>query len=460
MSEKPTFFTEKTDTIAAMATAPGEAGVAIVRISGPAAFRIADRIFRCAGRPPSERPSHRVVFGRVVSPRGEILDEALLLPMRAPHSYTGEDVVEIHGHGGASAPRAILTAACEAGARVAAPGEFTRRAFENGKLDLTQAEAVLDLVRARSDRAARVAVRQLEGELGRKADEIYELCLRSATVLEAGIEFTEFIDNELDTSIIASEIKMAREKIAMLLQKERQGALIREGVRVVIAGGVNAGKSTLFNALLGRDRAIVSAIPGTTRDVIEDGIQLEGIAVRLYDTAGIRETQCEIESEGISRAISNVINSDITVYVIDSTLGITPADRRFLVEMNRSKTILVANKSDVRPDADFEGLLVPPLRISALKTQGLEELKKEIVEKAFGANDSEEALISERHAELLRMAVQSLERAEYLVDLGESYLLPAVSAIRQAAEKLGEITGRVCYPDLLDSIFSRFCVGK
>ncbi len=448
------------ETIAAVATAPGESGIAVVRISGPAALEIADRIFRCRPPRPSARPSHQAVFGRVISADGETLDEALFLPMRAPRSYTGEDVVEIQCHGGLAVPRAVLAAAYAAGARPAEPGEFTRRAFCNGKLDLTQAEAVLDLVRAQSDRTAQLATRQLRGGLRRRVDEIYATAMSAAAEVEAAIEFSEYVDTEQDTMPVLQKIQTTRRMISRLLERERAGAIIRCGIRVAIGGKVNVGKSTLFNALLGRDRAIVSRHPGTTRDIIEEPILCNGIVLRLADTAGIRSPKCEVEAEGIRRATEVLSDSDIVIYVVDASEEVSEIELKYIAELPAEKLVVVANKVDLVPSFKPPEIGFPVLPVSAINGDGISRLMERIIEMASKGNDFDEAYVSERHADLLKKADISLSVAERLVSSGESYHAPAATNIRRSLNYLGEITGQVFHGELLESIFAKFCVGK
>ncbi|WP_448578489.1 tRNA uridine-5-carboxymethylaminomethyl(34) synthesis GTPase MnmE [Thermosphaera sp.] len=454
------------ETIAAISTAPGVAGVAVVRISGHRALEIADRVFVCRPPPPSSRPSHTVVPGRMRDETGGFGDRALLLIMRAPRSYTGEDVVEIHCHGGLVVPQQVLRTVLLAGAHLAGPGEFTRRAFCNGKIDLTQAEAVMDLVSAQSDRAARMALRQLEGGLSRPLNDLYGILLDAASLLEAGVDFSEYVDSESDESQILSKLRAARQRIASLLEQEREGRRIRFGVRVAIAGDVNTGKSTLFNALLERNRAITNPQPGTTRDVLEDRVVWNGIIVHLYDTAGIRETDCTIEAEGIERAIQCINDADAIIYVIDATRGPRPEDVTWLLrrieERPDQTVIVVVNKIDERSDCTMISLpeSVQMVRISARRGDGLSDLKRVIESSIHTLNTESELYISERHAAHLRRADSCLGEVERLVAGDESLHPPAASLLQSALREIGSITGRHVEKDLLDNIFSRFCVGK
>jgi tRNA modification GTPase len=308
------------DTITAIATPPGEGGVGVVRISGPDVWSIADVIFKALDQVPVSKRAHGTfAYGKVVEPDGTEIDTGLALVMRAPKSYTCEDVVEIQGHGGAVGMRRILRLALEAGARMAEPGEFTKRAFLNGRIDLVQAEGIFDLIRARSDRAASAALEQMEGRLSTVFDGVYEAFLEVAANLETTLDFVE---DELPDDVfagIAELMDQTFEQLEELLDTWDEGRLLREGARVVILGRPNAGKSTLLNALLGFDRAIVSSTAGTTRDTIEEGFVLNGIPLRVIDTAGLRETDCEIEAEGVRRAEAHGAEANLAIYLVDAS---------------------------------------------------------------------------------------------------------------------------------------------
>lgn len=452
-----------TDTIAAIATAPGEGALSVIRVSGPRALSIADMIFSCPQPPPSRRPGGTFVFGRVMEADGRVIDEAILLIMRAPRSYTREDTVEIQGHGGAVIARRILNRVLSAGARLAEPGEFTKRAFLNGRLDLAQAEAVADLIRARSDRAAAAAVEQLRGALSQQIETIYHRLLKCAAEVEATLDFS---DQEIPFGILDPlqlEVEQCLSEIRALLATWHEGHLLREGAIVAIAGQPNVGKSTLLNALLGRDRAIVSPLPGTTRDVIEEQSIFGGYPIRLVDTAGLRPTDCLIEREGIRRAEEVARNADICLYVIDATVGPDDEDRRMLAQLPAERVIRVFNKVDLlegtRPGCRDGGHVV---YTSAKSGAGLHELRMAIVRLLDRDVPTMEphAVISTRHRLLLEQALAAGEQAlrELAMPAGASELVAAW--LREAAEHLGKITGRVYYEDLLNSIFSRFCIGK
>jgi tRNA modification GTPase len=334
------------DTICAIATATGESGLAVLRISGPESLTIARRVFSCRD---SEFSAGTFVHGTVHKPNSpdDHIDEGLLLVFKAPRSYTGEDAVEIQCHGGATCSRRILQALIEAGSRLAEPGEFTRRAFLNGKIDLLQAEAVGDLIHSQSDRAAESALRQLEGDVSTWYHDVYDDIVGASAGFEATLDFSE---DELPSSIYeapVAKITDVASRLADALATWNDGRLLQEGARVTIAGRPNAGKSSLFNALLGYDRAIVTHVAGTTRDTVDDSIVINGIPVRLTDTAGLRESDCHIESEGINRAQQAISRSDLMLYVIDAAGGHDPAELEELKALDSASTVVVLNKSDL-----------------------------------------------------------------------------------------------------------------
>jgi tRNA modification GTPase len=455
-----------TDTIAAIATAPGEAGIAIVRVSGPESLRIADALFRSSRRP-SDAAARTILYGRLASdarPNAEVADEVLLLVFRAPHSYTREDIVEIQGHGGRVAAARILRAVLAAGARLAEPGEFTRRAFINGRLDLPQAEAVADLIRAQSDRAATLATEQLGGALSALYTNTYNHILGVCLDLEACIDFT---DDDIPASVpgdLQQRLQAAWMELDRLLASSHQGHLLREGALVVIAGEPNAGKSTLMNALLGRDRAIVSEHPGTTRDTIEEQLVVHGIPIRLVDTAGLRTADCPIEREGVRRAEDLMCQADLVVLMIDGTRPLDEQNRMRLCAVDPNRSIVILNKCDlgcVTRSADLQPEFTV-LETCALRREDVETIRGAIVGKlGIGGADISHVAISERHRVLTMSASHSLgEAIRLLRDAGVDGSLLAAHELRNALTELGSITGLEYSTKLLDGIFSRFCIGK
>ena len=459
-------FSGPSDTIAAIATAPGEAAIAIVRVSGPDAYAIADRLFRCAPPLPSARSPGTFAHGQVVSPdTNEALDDALLLIFRAPHSYTGEDSVEIQCHGGSQAAQRILGALLSSGARQAEPGEFTKRAFLNDKLDLTQAEAVLDLIHARSVRAARLATAQLEDALGLRIRALYDSLLAVTADIEAMLDFP---DDELPQSVpkeVAARLSAISAEIQSLLDTWREGHILREGARIVIAGAPNVGKSTLLNLLAGRDRAIVSPHPGTTRDTIEESVTLLGYPIQLVDTAGLRDAPCEIEQEGIRRTYNALSHADLCLSLVDASRSLSAEEKSFLSANDPQKMIVLLNKIDlgqvIRPE-NVPGL--DSLSISLRKSPSMDPVIEKILEKVLrnpSGNDHGALAISERHKRSLLIALDDVKSAENKLKRGlEADFLPAATDARAALEQIGFIFGKNCTEEMLDTIFSRFCVGK
>ena len=460
-----------TDTIAAIATPPGEGGVGIVRISGSnnacsvtSVWKIADQIFQ-GSEAPSSKEGGTFVFGKIVDAKGKEIDEGLCLIFRAPKSYTGEDTVEIQGHGGSVVLRKILRRALDAGARMAEPGEFTKRAFLNGKMDLVQAEAVADLIHARSDRAAQAALEQLEGSLSGQFNTLYDQFVDVAADLETTLDFAE---EELPDEVfpmLGKKLDESFQTLENLLSTWDEGRLLREGARVVIMGRPNAGKSTLFNALLGADRAIVTAIAGTTRDVIEEGFVLDGIPLRILDTAGLREAECEIEREGIRRAREHSAAADIAVYLIDSSVPFSTEDAEHLSRLKPEQTVVVLNKADKKiTNNQYPISNNQPVEASLLDGTGLDDIKRAIASKLEGGVDFSapaHAVISERHRNLLELAYAELETArEQLTGLEDEGVALAAEHLRCALESLGQVTGRIYHDELLDNVFSRFCIGK
>ncbi len=449
-------------TIAAISTPPGEGGVGIVRISGSKVWKIADQIFQGLEKP-SVTKGGTFLHGRVVDAAGKEIDDALCLIFRAPHSYTGEDTVEIQGHGGSVVLKNILRRALEAGARMAEPGEFTKRAFLNGKMDLVQAEAVADLIHARSDRAAQAALEQLEGSLSKQFNALTDGLIETAADLETTLDFVE---DELPDDVfpnLGKKLNESFQTLENLLGTWDEGRLLRDGARVVIMGRPNAGKSTLFNALLGADRAIVTDIAGTTRDVIEEGLVLDGIPLRILDTAGLREAECEIEREGIRRAREHSAAADIAVYLIDSSQPVSLEDTEHLQKLDSVRTVVVLNKIDCRdPNFEFQISGFQPLETSLLSEDGVSELRSAISEKLGGvSNTPAHAVISERHRNLLVAARGELSAAcEKLSGKEDETIALTAEHLRSALEYLGQVTGRTYHDELLDNIFSRFCIGK
>jgi len=454
------------DTIAAIATPPGEGGVGIIRLSGPDVWAVADTVFQTLDRVPvSQREHGTFAYGKAIEADGTEIDTGLVLVMRAPKSYTCEDVVEIQGHGGSVGLRRILRRALEAGARMAEPGEFTKRAFLNGRIDLVQAEGIFDLIRARSDRAAAAALEQMEGRLSKQFDAIYEAFLEVAANLETTLDFVE---DELPDDVfsgIAGLMDRTFLALEALLDTWDEGRLLREGARVVILGRPNAGKSTLLNALLGFNRAIVSSTAGTTRDTIEEGFVLDGIPLRIIDTAGLRETDCDIEAEGIRRAEAHGSEAHLAVYLIDASKPLHEEDRMRLEKLDPEKSVVVLNKIDLREQRTGRAeLRFNTVEASLINGDGVDELKRvmaNMLEHGANLQTPPHAVISERHRHLLiQSRNEAVQAREFLNENVEENAVLACEHLRSALELLGQVTGRTYHDELLDNIFSRFCIGK
>ena len=443
-----------TDTIAALASGGGTAAVALIRLSGPQAEDVADRA--CHGYA-SRAEERRATRAKVRDAEGRVLDDVLLTVFRESRSFTGEPVVEIACHGGRLVTRRVLERLLECGARSAGPGEFTERAFLHGKLDLTQAEAIMDLISAQSDLALRAAHEQLEGGIGREAVRLREDLIGVVAHLEAWIDFPEE-DIDPDTGdLFLSRVAAAREGIAKLLATAEQGRILREGVRTVICGRPNAGKSSLLNLLLGSERAIVSDEAGTTRDTIEETIILDGVPLRLVDTAGLRDEAGGIEREGIRRTLHEAGRADLLLVVRDASLPAAESAVE-LPESNRAVTVL--NKTDLGEHGDWADH--GGVRLSCNTGLGIEQLRRAIREALdLGEADwGEHAVaINTRHRDCLRRADESLETAEVLLGSAAAPELAALE-LRGSLDALGEIVGKVDTEDILGAIFSQFCIGK
>jgi tRNA modification GTPase len=438
------------DTIAAIATPLGEGGLAIIRASGKEALQVADRSFR--GKTTlSSATSHTVHYGHIVR-RETVIDEVLVSVMRAPRTFTGEDTVEISSHGGVLVAKLVLDTLLANGARLAQPGEFTRRAFLNDRIDLTQAEAVIDLIHSRTDLALRSANQQLAGHLGARINRLRDSIMLVLAHVEAHIDFPDE-DIAPDTrEKLLTRLHDALMEIDTLLKTAPEGQILRRGIRVAIVGKPNVGKSSLLNGLLGHDRAIVSPIPGTTRDTIEETANIRGIPVVFVDTAGLRESNDPIEQEGIRRTRASVDSAELILHVLDQS---DPHRDAPIITTKRMITVL--NKTDL-PHA-FE--LADAQRISCKTGIGVEELKDRIKESVWSGSGSDmtEIMINSRHEEALRRAKSGLHRSIEALQRGLSIELAAMD-LRLAINAIGEIVGKTTTEDLLDAIFSQFCLGK
>ncbi len=476
------------DTICAIATPPGEGGIGIVRVSGSQALLLASKNIRLRSpRPWEQLQPFRFYFGqflgRFSNPSdpmsNTVLDEVLVVMMQAPRSYTGEHVVEVHCHGGPAVVEAVCLSMIEAGGRLAEPGEFTKRAFLNGRLDLTQAEAVLDTIQASSLASLKMAQEHLQGKLSGILQGMREKLLRMVAHLEAGMDFVEEDIQFIDSAEMKVQVQSLVDELTGLVESYSEGRIIREGVRTVIIGQPNVGKSSLLNALLGTDRAIVSHIPGTTRDVLEESIMVEGTLVRFFDTAGFRVSPDELEQEGMNRAQRMIDQADVVVLVIDISLNTTEKDLFKFLKNKEKQYVIVLNKSDlphllskeavekmVRDQLEGDGKSengFTIVEVSARTGEGLPSLRLAIKQGVKGNRlESRDSVIVSRlrHAVLLKNSREALRQA--LEILNGQTIVPECLALelRGALHSLGEIIGVVTNEDILDQVFRDFCIGK
>lgn len=466
-------------TIAAISTPAGPGGIGIIKISGNDALKIASSIFKKSGSnddglrntengniPSFE--SHKLLLGNIIDPdNGRVVDEVLLTYMKAPKSYTREDIVEINAHSGAVVLRSILELVLKGGARIAEPGEFTKRAFLNGRIDLVQAEAVADIIQSRTERSLEIATTQMDGHLGNRIKEIKNTLQGILVNLEAAIDFPEDIDNGFDSDLSITLIeKNVLYKIDELIEHYNAGSIIRDGLRIGIVGKPNVGKSSLMNCLLKKERAIVTSIPGTTRDVIEEIIDIGGIPVSISDTAGLHETDDPVEAIGVNKAWETIHNADMVLFMIDASMDVDKDDKNIFERISGKKIVLVVNKSDLVnedffpeiPDAWKE---FPNIKISALYEQRIDGLKDLIEKVSFNQEDVIESGMIPNMRQ--KFALEKSQKAVHSAVEGLRNGLPVdlVSIdVKEAIDGLGEILGINAGPDILGEIFSRFCIGK
>jgi tRNA modification GTPase len=453
------------DTIAAISTPLGEGGLAVIRLSGTRALAIADQVFVPPGGSafkPSAAPTHTVHYGKITR-QGQIIDEVMLTILRAPRTFTREDMIEISGHGGVLCAKLILDTVLEQGARLALPGEFTKRAFLNGRIDLAQAEAVVDLIGSRTKLALIAANEQLSGKLSRRIDQLRDRMLRTLAHIEAHIDFPdEDIAPDTMEQILAS-LEQCVGTMDELLRTAHEGQVLRRGLRTAIIGRPNVGKSSLLNHLLGRERAIVSPVPGTTRDTIEETADVRGIPVVFVDTAGLRDSDDMIEQEGVRRSQQALARADLILHVLDHSAPLTAADRQQLADSEPRPRILVRNKADLPRQLEIpEPLQTPVVEVSCLTGQGTEQLKDAIKARVWSGeirNEMLEVIINSRHQDALARARNSAGAAIDALRKAAALDLVAVD-LRIAVNAIGEIVGKTSTEDLLDSIFSQFCIGK
>lgn len=452
------------ETISAIATAVGTAGVGIIRMSGETAIEIADEIFVASNNSPISNASDRsVIFGHVVDAVGEIIDEALVLVMRSPKSYTKEDVIEIQCHGGIASVRAVLARTFEAGARPAERGEFTKRAFLNGRLDLSQTQAVLDIIQAKTSTALNVAQKQLSGKTSNKIRDIRSEILEIVAHIEALIDFPEEDINDVVIDEIDNKLSVQIDNIRKLLDNQHSGRILREGLVTAIIGKPNVGKSSLLNYLAETDRAIVTNIPGTTRDSIEEFINVDGIPFKIVDTAGIRESNNPVEQIGIERARECVEKAELILALFDSSQPLTDEDFNILNLINSKNVIVLLTKSDLPQIIDKSTIRQYSnseiISISVKNNSGICELFNVITDKVGDIDTEMDFVRDEREANLLRRTIQNLESSQHTLknNIGIDFIS---IDLRDALENLSELTGESASEDVINEIFSKFCIGK
>ncbi|MFC4653084.1 tRNA uridine-5-carboxymethylaminomethyl(34) synthesis GTPase MnmE [Lactococcus nasutitermitis] len=454
-------ITKEFDTIAAISTPLGEGAISIVRMSGSDAVAIANRVFR--GTDLAKVASHTINYGHIVD-KENLLDEVMTSVFRSPKTFTREDIVEINTHGGIAVTQEILQLLIRQGARLAEPGEFTKRAFLNGRMDLAQAESVMDLIRAKTDKAAQIAVKQLDGSLSHLIGNIRQEILETLAQVEVNIDYPEYDDVETMTS------QMLREKtadfehlLANLLATAKRGKVLREGIKTAIIGRPNVGKSSLLNQLLREEKAIVTDIAGTTRDTISEFANIGGVPLELIDTAGIRETDDIVEKIGVERSVKAMQEADLVLLVLDASEALTEQDL-FLTELSKNtKRIILLNKTDLPEKINSSELFDKTVKISALKNQGLDSLSKNISELFFAgdlsASTDDIVLSNARHITLVEQALQALSEANASLAAGLPVDLVQVD-ITRCWQLLGEITGDAAPDELITQLFSQFCLGK
>jgi tRNA modification GTPase len=453
------------DIIAAIATPLGEGGLAVVRISGQGALAVADKSFLPSGKnslKPSAAGSHTIQYGKIIGD-GKVIDEVLLAILRAPRTFTREDTVEISCHGGLLPAKLVLDTLLKNGARLAEPGEFTRRAFLNGRIDLAQAEAVADLIHSRTELALSAANEQLAGKLSQRINQLRDDLMLTLAHVEAHIDFP---DEDIAPDTRDKLLQRLENGVAFmdeLLRTANEGQILRRGIRAAILGRPNAGKSSLLNQLLGRDRAIVSPIAGTTRDTIEETANIRGLPVVFIDTAGLREARDEIEVEGIRRSRQSLVEAEFILHVLDASQPLTEADESYLAEFAGKKRILVRNKTDLPEKINLpQNPAVPVVSVCCVNGQGIEKLKDAIKELVWTGEITAEMLqvtINSRHQDALNRARAMTRQATDALRAGATLELVAMD-LRIAVNAIGEIVGKTTTEDLLDSIFSQFCIGK
>lgn len=454
-------------TIAAISTAMSESGIGIIRVSGPEAVEIVSRIYRSKGgkKDINKVPTHTIHYGYIYDGE-ELIDEVLVMVMRAPRTFTGEDTVEIDCHGGVYAMKRVLETVLKNGGKTASPGEFTKRAFLNGKMDLSQAEAVMDVIQAKNEYALKSSVEQLKGSVQKAIKDIRKDLIYHIAYIESALDDPEHINLEGYAQELLEIVEKSQKEIDHLLKSASDGKIIKEGIRTVILGKPNAGKSSLLNVLVGENRAIVTDIEGTTRDILEEYINLHGISLRMIDTAGIRETEDVVEKIGVNRARDMAKEADLILYVVDSSRPLDENDEEIISMLDSRKAIVLYNKTDLESKVDMEALKErvnrPVISVSAKEETGIRELEKEIKNMFFSGEISfndEVYITNARHKEALMEAADSLGLVKNSIEMDMPEDFFSID-LMNAYESLGRIIGEAVGEDLVNEIFSKFCMGK
>lgn len=456
------------EAIAAISTPPGYGGIGIIRISGKDSFSIIEKIFEPKNKEKTEIKGYTMKYGKIFDSEGKTIDEVLVTYFISPKSFTTENMCEINSHGGPVVVKKILELCIENGARMAEPGEFTKLAFLNGRIDLAQAEAIIDMINAKTEKEQQASINQLEGNLSNKINEIREDIMQKMVDIEASIDYPEYDIEEITKKELRQMLEKVNIKLKEIENNFEKGKLIKDGIKMAIIGRPNAGKSSLLNAILNEDRAIVTEYEGTTRDVIEEFIVIEGIPIKVIDTAGIRnKTEDKIEKIGIEKAKEIAKNADLVIYIIDSSKKIEEEDKEILKLLKDKKAIIVLNKQDLdsqisKETKEIKEINKPIIKLSALKKEGIEQLYKEISE-MFNLGeikiDDSVTVTNERHKEIIKNAQKNANESMNSIDNNMPVDIIQIS-IKQILEELGKITGNTVSEDIIDEIFKKFCLGK
>lgn len=455
------------DTIAAISTPVGEGAISIVRLSGPEAIKIANQLF--SGKNLHDVTSHTIHYGKILDPTADVVaDEVMMSVMRAPKTFTCEDIVEINCHGGVVAVSRILEIVLESGARIAEPGEFTKRAFLNGRIDLSQAEAVMDVIQSKTDQAMNVALHQLDGKLSKLITELRQALIETIAHVEVNIDYPEYDDvEEMSQELMNEKTSFVHKEIDRLLQVAKQGKILREGIKTAIIGRPNVGKSSLMNSLVQEERAIVTDVPGTTRDVIEEYVNVRGIPLQLIDTAGIRETKDIVEKIGVERSHKILAEADLVLFMLNYNEALTDDDREIFALLEDLNYIVIINKIDLDQQIDLDEIKVltkdnTMITTSLVEEKGIDDLETSLAELFFSsevATDEAAYISNVRHIQLLKEAKTALEDATHALTLNMPLDIVQID-IRRTWEFLGEIIGDTASESLIDQLFSQFCLGK